>query len=106
MGFSWVLLLSACAQPLPNPESISIDQRFQKLEARIESLERHYAITPSPPLRSRAEIEERIQTLETERATLLETYHSEHPYVRDINLRLRLLKAQLEMLDQVPTTTK
>lgn len=106
MGFSWVLLLSACAQPLPKPESISIDQRLEKLEARIESLERHYAITPSPPLRRRAEIEERIQILETERVTLLEKYHSEHPYVRDINLRLRLLKLQLEMLDQVPTTTK
>jgi chromosome segregation ATPase len=105
-GFSWLLLLSACAQPMSKPESISIDQRLQKLEERVESLERLYAITPSPPLRSRAEIEERIQSLEAERTTLLEQYESAHPYVRDINLRLRLLRSQLEMLDQAQTSPK
>ncbi|MBI3772572.1 MAG: hypothetical protein HY272_07715 [Gammaproteobacteria bacterium] len=105
-GLSWFLLLSACAQPLSKSESISIDQRLQKLEERVESLERLYAIVPSHPLRSRAEIEERIQSLEAERATLLEQYQSAHPYVRDIDLRLRLLKSQLKILDQAQTTTK
>jgi hypothetical protein len=103
---SGLLLLSACAQHIPKPESNSIDLRLLKLEERVESLERLYALTPSHPLRSRAEIEERIQSLEAERSKLLEQYQSEPPYVRDITLRLRLLKSRLEMLDQGQTPTK
>lgn len=103
---SCTLILSACTQISPKPESNRIEKRLEELEQRVDSLERLYATTASHPLRSREEIEERIQSLEAERTTLLEKYKQAHPYVRDIDLRLRLLRSQLKMLDQTDTTSK
>jgi chromosome segregation ATPase len=98
-----VLLLGACAQPSQPPaDAAALARRVQNLEGRVESLERRDTIDPAQPLRTRAQIEANIQSLEAERATLLSKYQSAHPDVRDIDRRLQLLRKQLEMLDQTP----
>lgn len=49
-------------------------------------------------MRSRAEIEARIEPLEAERAKLRADYLPQHPAIRDIDRRLDILDAQLKML--------
>jgi hypothetical protein len=111
-GFAAVavpLLSIGCAQaPTPGPtaETLAIEQRLQNLERRFDSLERYITNLPSPPLRSRDEIERNIQSLEARRTALLERYTSAHPLVREVDLSLRLLRLQLEMLDQAQRTAK
>jgi hypothetical protein len=98
-----LLLLGACAQapvPPPAPETAAIEQRLQNLEWRFEALERFMTNLPSPPARSRVEIESNIRALESQRVALMERYTSAHPLVREVDLSLRLLRLQLEMLDQ------
>jgi len=92
-----LLLAGACASP-PTPDGAAIEQRLQRLERRIESLERRDRIEPQPPLRSREEIEGHIQSLEAERAALLTKYHSAHPDIRAIDRQVQLLRKQLDML--------
>ena len=75
-------------------------QRLQLLEQRVEILERYIYNLPSPPLRRREEIESNIRSLESKRSALLESYTDLHPAVREIDLSLRLLKLQLEMMDR------
>lgn len=70
------------------------------LEDRVTTLERLLTALPSPPMRSRAEIARNIQTLEHKRADLLKRYTPAHPEVREIDLSLRLLRLQLDFLDQ------
>jgi hypothetical protein len=96
-----LLALAGCAAPPPAvaPELVAMQQRLQALEQRVEVLERYIWNLPSPPNRSRDEIERDIRSLERRRATLLERYTNAHPYVREIDLSLRLLKLQLEMMD-------
>jgi hypothetical protein len=104
-----LLLSSACAQapaPAPAAETVALEQRLQTLEQRFDSLERYITNLPSPPLRSRDEIERNIQSLEARRTALLERYTSAHPLVREVDLSLRLLRLQLEMLDQAHRTAK
>jgi hypothetical protein len=106
---AWLLLLGACAQQptsTPSPEMVLMQQRLQVLENRVEVLERYIWNLPSPPLRSRDEIERNIQSLESRRAALLERYTPSHPDVREIDLSLRLLKLQLDMMDQAKKATK
>ncbi len=95
--------LTACVQPPaapPQPSGPSIEQRVQDLEWRLDALERYVTSMPSAPLRSRAEIEANIRSLESQRTQLLLRYQPAHPDIRDIDLRLRLLRGQLQMLDQ------
>jgi len=97
------LLLYACAQQpasTPEPQAAADRQRLQLLEQRVEVLERYIYNLPSPPMRRRSEIEDNIRSLESKRAALLERYTDLHPAVREIDLSLRLLKLQLEMMDQ------
>ena len=104
-----IALLGACAQPSATQQAldlVSIEQRLQSLEQRIESLERFMTNLPAPPLRSRGEIEKNIQSLESKRTALLERNMSAHPYVREVDLSLRLLKLQLEFLDQANAAPK
>lgn len=102
-----LVLLSACArQPAPPPQEMTVEQRLQKLEGKVESLERRDPIAPAPPLRGREEIEAQIRSLESERVRLLASYQSAHPDVRDVDRRLQLLKKQLEMQDQAPKAAK
>ncbi len=104
-----VLGLAACAQtppPPPSPELTALQQRLQALEQRIEVLERYIWNLPSPPNRSREEIERNIRSLEAKRAALLERYTNAHPEVREIDLSLRLLKLQLQMLDRAGKSPK
>jgi len=51
-------------------------------------------------MRNRAEIVKNIQSLEQQRAELLMRYTPAHPNVREIDLSLRLLRLQLDFLDQ------
>jgi hypothetical protein len=76
------------------------------LERRVEILERHILALPSAPVRSRDEIESEVKSLESRRSALLERYTTLHPEVRETELRLRLLKLQLEMMDQSGTSAK
>lgn len=95
------LLLAGCAQPpAPAPELLSINERLTRLEAQVSSLERLLTNLPSPPMRSRAEIVADIRSLELQRSELLQKYTPSHPDVRDVDLRLRLLRLQVEFLDQ------
>jgi hypothetical protein len=80
-----------------------LEKRLQALEWRVEALERYITNLPSPPQRSRAEIEQNIQSLEAQRLVLLTRYTSAHPAVREIDLSLRLLRLQLEFLDRTKT---
>jgi hypothetical protein len=102
-ALAWALLVTACAAPPPPPppELPAIEERLRRLDERVTTLERLLTNLPSPPLRSRAEIVKNIQSLEKQRAVLLERYTPAHPDVREIDLRLRLLRLQLDMLDQV-----
>jgi TolA-binding protein len=96
--------LGACAsQRTSAPEPTALEQRLQKLEGRIESLERRDTIEPQAPYRSREEIAARIRALETERDTLLIQYTSAHPAVRDVDRRLRILREQIQMPDSGPS---
>lgn len=98
------VVVAGCAAPQPQrpaPELSAIEQRLNSLDDRLTTLERLLTNLPSPPLRSRAEIVRNIQSLEKQRAVLLERYTATHPDVREIDLRLRLLRLQLDMLDQV-----
>jgi hypothetical protein len=81
-------------------------QRVQLLGQRMEILERYIYNLPSPPLRRREEIENNIRSLESKRFTLLERYTDSHPAVRETDLSLRLLKLQLEMMDQAGKSAK
>jgi hypothetical protein len=104
-----VLLLGACAQPpasIPAPQMSADQQRVQLLGQRMEILERYIYNLPSPPLRRREEIENNIRSLESKRFTLLERYTDSHPAVRETDLSLRLLKLQLEMMDQAGKSAK
>jgi hypothetical protein len=102
------LLLAACVQEPPQPPApgLSVEQRVQNLERRLDALERFVTNTPAPPLRSRAEIEANIHTLEHQRLQLLDRYQPAHPDIREIDLRLKLLRLQLQMLDEAPTQAK
>jgi hypothetical protein len=93
------LQMIGCAAP-PAPDLSSIDERLRQLDARITTLERLLTNLPSPPMRNRAEIVANIQSLEKQRAELLTRYTSAHPNVREIDLSLRLLRLQLDFLDQ------
>ena len=98
-----LMLSGGCAQQptsSPSPEIVAIQQRLQQLEQRVETLDRYVWNLPSVPLRSRQEIEKNIQSLESRRAALLARYTDLHPDVREIDLSLRLLKLQLQMIDQ------
>ena len=102
-------LRGAYAQPSPPQQSlelVAIEQRLHGLEQRFDTLERFLTNLPAPPLRNRAEIEKNIQSLESKRTALLERYTSAHPYVREVDLSLRLLKLQLEFLDQASAAPK
>jgi chromosome segregation ATPase len=107
----WILmlflpLLGACASaPTPPPEILALEQRLQRLEGRVEALERRDTIDPAVPYRSRAEIEANIKSLEAERARLLVNYESAHPDVRDVDRRIKLLEKQLERMNQQPKAT-
>ena len=81
-------------------------RRLQLLEQRVEVLERYIYNLPSPPLRRREEIESNIRSLESRRSALLERYTDAHPAVREVDLSLRLLKLQLEMMDQAGKSAK
>lgn len=83
-----------------------MQQRVQLLEQRVQVLERYIWNLPSPPLRNRDEIEKNIQSLEARRSALLQRYTDSHPEVREVDLSLRLLKLQLEMMDQAKKTAK
>jgi hypothetical protein len=103
-----LLALVACAHappPAPAPDPAT-QQRLQALEQRVEVLERYISNLPSPPNRSRDEIERNIRSLEAKRATLLERYTNAHPEIREIDLSLRLLKLQLQMMDAAPKVPK
>jgi hypothetical protein len=103
------LLLGACAQQPASttaPQMEADRQRLQLLEQRVEILERYIYNLPSPPVRSRKEIENNIRSLESKRSALLERYTDSHPAVREIDLSLRLLKLQLEMMDQAGKSAK
>jgi hypothetical protein len=103
------LLLTACAQPpaaVPGPQALSIEQRLQNLEWRFDALERHLTNLPAPPLRQRGEIVQNIEALESRRTALLTQYTGAHPEVREVELSLRLLRLQLEMLDQAAKAAK
>jgi hypothetical protein len=104
-----IALLGACAQPSAPQQAldlVSIEQRLQSLEQRFDMLERFMTNLPAPPLRNRGEIEKNIQSLESKRTALLERYTSAHPNVREVELSLRLLKLQLEFLDQANPAPK
>jgi hypothetical protein len=104
-----LLTLAACAQPAapaPPPELAAMQQRLQALEQRVDALERYIWNLPSPPNRSRGEIERNIKSLEAKRATLLERYTPAHPEIREIDLSLRLLKLQLQGMDAEGTNPK
>lgn len=91
-----VLVLTACAAvPPEKSEAPPLTQRVNALEERVERLEARPVI--QPPLRSRAEIEAHIKSLEAERAKLLVDYLPQHPAIRDIDRRLDILNAQLKM---------
>lgn len=96
-------LCAACAPPqpqVPAAELATINARLDRLEAQVDSLERLLTNVPSPPLRSRAEIVANIRQLERRRAELLERYTASHPSVREVDLSLRLLRLQLDVIDQ------
>lgn len=93
------LMMIGCAAP-PAPDLSSIEERLRQLDARITTLERLLTNLPSPPMRNRAEIVKNIQSLEQQRAELLTRYTPAHPNVREIELSLRLLRLQLDFLDQ------
>jgi hypothetical protein len=98
-----LLVLGGCAQTpvsTPGSELAAVQQRLQALEQRVEILDRRTANLPSAPLRSRDEIDKNIQSLEAKRATLLMRFTEQHPEVRETDLSLRLLKLQLDMMDQ------
>jgi hypothetical protein len=99
IGLIASLLMASCAAP-PAPDFSSIEERLRKLDDRITTLERLLTNLPSPPMRSRAEIVRNIQSLEQQRAALLTRYTPAHPDVREIDLSLRLLRLQLDFLDQ------
>jgi predicted RNase H-like nuclease (RuvC/YqgF family) len=106
---AWLLLFGACAQqPTSTPahELVTLQQRLQLLEKRVEILERYIWNLPSPPQRNREEIERNIQSLESKRSALLERYTNSHPEVREIDLSLRLLKLQLALMDQSKNAPK
>jgi hypothetical protein len=109
LALAWLLCLGACAQQpatTPAAEVASMQQRVQLLEQRVQVLERYIWNLPSPPLRNRDEIEKNIQSLEARRSALLQRYTDSHPEVREVDLSLRLLKLQLEMMDQAKKTAK
>jgi hypothetical protein len=98
-----LLLMVACTTPPPPPpppDLSAIDERLRQLDDRLTVLERLLTNLPSPPLRSRAEIVRNIQSLEQQRADLLKRYTPGHPSVRELDLSLRLLRLQLDFLDQ------
>jgi len=106
---AWLLLLGACVQQPPSPPEPEVDalrQRLQVLERRVEMLEGRNLTPPSPPLRSRDEIDRTIQSLESKRSELLERYTTLHPEVREIDRSLQLLQRQLEAMNQGSKSAK
>jgi hypothetical protein len=96
-----VLMVGCAAPPAPATSDLpAVEERLRKLEDRVTTLERLLTALPSPPMRSRAEIVKNIQSLEQKRADLLRRYTPAHPEVREIDLSLRLLRVQLDFLDQ------
>jgi len=97
-----LLLIVACAAPPPPPppDLSAIEERLRQLDDRLTTLERLLTNLPSPPMRGRAEIVRNIQSLEQQRADLLKRYTPGHPSVRELDLSLRLLRLQLDFLDQ------
>lgn len=96
-------LCVACAPTppqVPPAELAAINARLDRLEAQVERLDRLLTNVPSPPLRSRAEIVANIQQLERRRTELLERYTPAHPSAREVDLSLRLLRLQLDVIDQ------
>jgi septal ring factor EnvC (AmiA/AmiB activator) len=92
---------AACGTPAPSRGEVpAVDQRLSDLERRVEKLETRPAV--EPPLRSKAEIEAHIKSLETERSTLLVRYSALHPEIRNIDRQLSILNQQLKMLEQQP----
>jgi len=83
-----------------------MQQRLRTLEQRVEVLERYISNLPSPPNRSREEIERNIKSLEAKRAVLLERYTNAHPEIREIDLSLRLLQLQIQTMDQAAKNPK
>ena len=97
VALALTLMLTACETPVPaKREAPPLTQRVNELEERVERLETRPAVPP--PLRSRAEIEAHITSLEAERAKLLVDYLPQHPAIRDIDRRLDILNTQLKML--------
>jgi hypothetical protein len=97
LSATWVLILAACAQQPPTPTvEKSVDQRLDDLERRVQRLEGR----PQTwlPYRDRREIEAHIKSLEGERDRLLLKTTEEHPEVRDLDRRLKILREQLQML--------
>ncbi len=89
------LALAACGTVPPAQREPPLAQRVNALEERVERLEARPAV--QPPLRSRAEIEAHIRSLEAERAKLRVDYLPQHPAIRDIDRRLGILGTQLDM---------
>jgi len=100
-----VLLLIAFVHQPAAAESIFPDRSAQRPEDQVGSLDER-TVAPQPPLRSREEIQDDIQSLESERAELLMKYASAHPDVRAVDRRLQILRKQLEMLNQAPGPAK
>lgn len=107
-ALSIALVVAGCASAPagPTPEVVALERRLQAAEARLDSLERFVAAVPAPPLRPRDEIEAHVRTLEARRAEMLLRYTPAHPAVREIDLSLRLLRLQLEVLDQAAKAPK
>ena len=91
------LVLGGCAQSQPKNDAPLLEQRLLDIERRVESLEARSEV--EPPYRSKAEIQAHIKTLEEERGKLLVSYTAQHPAIRDIDRRLRVLNDQLKMLE-------
>jgi hypothetical protein len=82
--------LAACAPaPVPMTASPSMEAHMDKLEAGGEA---------SHPYRNAQEIQANIDQLTEARSKLLARYTPTHPEIRDIDRRLRILDAQLRML--------
>ena len=92
-----VLVLGGCAQPQPKTDTPLLEQRLQDIERRVETLEARPEV--EHPYRSKEEIQAHIKTLEEERGKLLASYTAQHPAIRDIDRKLRVLNDQLKKLE-------
>ena len=96
------LLLAACAsgpQKVAQPgQDQATEQRLDDLERRMQRLEGRPPV--EMPYRNREEIQAHIQQLEAERVRLLVTLTDQHPAVRNIDRKLRILNEQLQMMKE------